>query len=884
MKRLLLIDATAYLFRAYHAVRDLRTRSGKPTGAVFGTLTMLAKLSRREPTAQLVCVMDAAGKNFRHALYPDYKATRPPAPPELIEQIAVLQQFIHARGLPLVSLPGVEADDILATYARQGVAAGREVLIASSDKDLMQLVSDDSITLYDGMKDTLYDAAAVKAKYGVPPPLMGDYLALTGDSSDNIPGVRKVGAKTAVKWLTEYGSLAAVRAAAADIVGAVGNNLRAAIADGTLALSRQLVTLKEDVAVPPLPPPQQAPVADNERWQQLCIEYEFSSLHKSVEETPIAPPRPAVELITDTAALTRWCEKIRAAGRVAVDTETVGEPEMQASLVGIALSVTGADAAYIPLAHTAVTDNEAQLPAAEVLAALRPLLEDPAIGKIMHNGKYDWHIFANVGVRLAGVLDDTKIIAYVHRATEDNTLGKLAVNYLATDTIPYKQVVDGKTVPDFAAVPLAAAAEYAGEDAWVTRRLYDTLQPRLSPAAAAVYTEIDRPLLPILAAIERNGMKIDAAELKHFAAEMQQRLTELEAEAHRSAGRSFNLNSPQQLAQILFDEMGAAPLKKTGRGARSTDERTLEKLAADFPLARLLLEHRTLAKLIGTYVDKLPRLLLPATGRVHTRFNQTAVLTGRLSSSSPNLQNIPIKTDAGRRIRRAFIAEDGCCLVSADYSQIELRLMAHIAGDRALLDAFAAGADIHRRTAAEVFGAALAEVTGEQRRAAKAINFGLIYGMSAFGLARALAVSKQQAQVYIDRYFSRYPQVAAFMQRIRKEGTKQGYVETLYGRRIPLDTIRGGAAAVERVAINAPIQGSAADVMKKAMLAVDDYLRREKLPAKMILQVHDELVLEVEQAAADDLCAALPRLLALPGFSLPLEVAVGRGMNWGDAH
>ena len=885
MKHLLLIDATAYLFRAFHAVGDLRTADGRPSGAIFGTLNMLSKLRQRHPGARIACVLDAPGKTFRHDLYDQYKATRKPTPEDIKPQMKVLPEFIAAWGLPLVCEPGVEADDVIATYARQAAEAGVEVMIASSDKDLMQLVEDGRIKLYDGMKDKNYDSKAVETKYGVPPALMGDYLALVGDTSDNIPGVTKVGAKTAVKWLTQYGSLPALCEHAEEIKGVVGNNLRTAMNDGTLKLSRRLVTLKEDV--PNLPPLEQLrpQPPDKEKWRALCTEYEFRNMQGIVEDAPTAPAPVGVQtqVITDEAALAKWVEKIRAAGTVTVDTETTGEMVMAAQLVGISLSVSGDDAAYIPIAHQ--DDAVTQLPWEIVRAQLAPVLQDEKIGKILHNGKYDWHIFANAGVHLAGVLDDTKIAAYCHDASADSSLGQLAQKYLATEMIEFKELVDGKQVKDFAAVSVSAAAAYSGEDAWVTHRLHKDLHKRLSPAAHRVYEEIDRPLMPLLAAIERAGMKIDAPELSAFAQDMRAQMDALQERAYQLAGTPFNLNSPRQLEKVLFDDMGAKPLRKTGGGARSTGERTLKQLAPDYPLAACLLEHRMLAKLVGTYADKLPQEVLPSTGRVHTSFNQTAVVTGRLSSSSPNLQNIPIKTELGRRIRRAFIAEEGKRLISADYSQIELRIMAHIAGDKALLAAFAAGADIHRQTASEVFGISLQEVSDEQRRYAKAINFGLIYGMSSYGLARTLGVSNDEALVYIDRYFNRYPQVAALMGKLRREGPEQGYVETIFGRRIPLSIGSGGKPAAERVAINAPIQGSAADIMKKAMLAVDTFLRREQLPATIILQVHDELVVEVDAAAAEDVRTRLPRVMQdVAQLDVALEVESGSGANWDEAH
>lgn len=890
---LLLIDATAYLFRAFHAVGDLRTSGGTPTGGVFGTLKMLEKLRRDFPAQAIACVMDAPGKTHRHALFPQYKATRPPPPPELVSQIAALKAFVQAMGMPLVVVPGVEADDVIATYAGQAVRAETPVLVASGDKDLMQLVRDGAVRLYDGMKEVVYDRAAVTAKYGVPPELMGDFLALTGDSADNVPGVAKVGAKTAAKWLAAYGDLAGVRAAAVagEVRGVVGECLRAAVEDGSLALSRELVTLKTDVGVPSMAEltPRAPDVCE---WRRLCGEFEFKNLADWFEAgvgwgAAAERGRPVVEVVGEVAALERWVARIREAGGVAVDTETVGEPVMAARLVGVSLSVDGSDAAYVPLAHVAeaalpggAVAVEGQLPVARALAVLAPVLEDADVVKILHNGKYDWHVFANAGVALEGVLHDTKIAAYVHEAGAETTLAALARRFLGEKTSEYKEVTAGYA--DFAAVPVAAAAEYAGEDAWVTRRVHAALEERMSVGGRRVYEELDLPLMPVLARMERVGMKIDAAELARCAEAMREEMRGLEARAHELAGGGFNLNSPRQLEEILFDRMGAAPQKKTKKGARSTNEWTLERLAPDFPLAATLLRHRTLAKLVGTYAEKLPLQVLADTGRVHTSFSQTAVMTGRLSSSSPNLQNIPIRTEEGRRIRRAFVADEGFCLVSADYSQVELRVMAHIAQDEALLAAFAAGADIHRQTAAEVFGTAAEEVTGEQRRAAKAINFGLIYGMSAFGLARAMAVPQAQAQVYIDQYFARYPGVAEFMARTRREAPEAGFVETIFGRRIGLGEVRGGRAAVERVAINAPIQGSAADVMKRAMLAVDDAARRGEVPGRMVLQVHDELLVEVASADAEEAAAKVRALMAgAADLSVALEVEAKVGESWG---
>ena len=885
--RLLLIDAAGYLFRAYHAVPDFRTRDNVPTGAIFGTLNMLEKLRRDYPAERVACVMDAPGKTFRHKMDSAYKANRPPMPPDLKSQIAPLKEFITAFGWQLVVQEGVEADDVIATLSRQGVQAGMDVIIASADKDLMQLAGG-GVLLYDGMKEQKYDAAGVRKKFNVLPPQMADYLALVGDSSDNIPGVVKVGAKTAAKWLNEYGDLPTIITAADNIKGVVGENLRAAIASGRLDLSRRLVTLKDDVSLP-LGVSELTPrKPDIAAWRGLCERYEFNRLSTALDNMPtVAAPPPAkektpIEIISDAKALARWVSDIRVAGTFAVDTETDGEEVMRASLVGFSLALANA-AAYVPLMHNDLTAT--QMSKEEALAQIRPVLEDAAIIKILHNGKYDWHIFANNGVQLKGVLEDTKIAAYVANAATDTKMDALAGVHLNRQTIKYQDVVDGKNVKNFADVPVAAAAAYAAEDADITHRLHEVLIKNLPPAAATVYSTLDRPLMPLLARMEHTGMKINAEELQHFAADMRRRMDKLEARAHEIAGESFNLNSPRQLEVLLFDKLGATPLRKTGGGARSTDERTLERLADDFPLAAVVHEHRMLAKLVGTYAEKLPLSVLPHTGRVHTTFAQTAVMSGRLSSNAPNLQNIPIRTEEGRRIRRAFIADDGYLLVSADYSQVELRVMAHIANDVAMCAAFASGADIHRQTAAEVFAVPVGKVSGEQRRAAKAINFGLIYGMSSFGLARNISITQQQARVYIDRYFNRYPGIAAFMEKTRKEAVDRGYVETILGRRIPLPLSHGNRAAAERVAINAPIQGSAADLVKMAMLAVDNWLRDNNMRSRLILQVHDELVLEAAVDEADALCAELPRLMmGVAHLAVRLESNINRGTNWDEAH
>ena len=883
----LLIDGFGYLYRAYHAMGDLRTADDTPTGAIFGTLNMLSKLRRRYPTQHTVCVMDGSGKNFRHAIDPQYKANRPPLPPDLKIQLAPFNDFINAWGIPTLTIEGVEADDIIATLTALTKKNGMKTIIASADKDLMQLVSDERVTVFDGMKEKIYDSAGVRDKFGVNPEQIADYLALVGDNSDNILGVEKVGPKTAAKWLNAYGNLATITAAAADIRGVVGNNLRTAIQTGRLQLSRRLVTLDENVPLPkPLTQLITAP-PDIETWKKLCGTYEFQRLRNALDDYPTAatttaePPSTAAECITDVETLQQWADKIRTAKIVAVDTETVGEPVMAAHLVGFSLALDDC-AAYVPLLHCA--DSPAQIPIADALHIIKPILEDDNIIKVLHNGKYDWHVFANAGIALRGILEDTKIAAYVANSSMSNTLSDLAMTHLNHRMIEYNHVVDGKQIKNFTDVDIAKAADYAAEDAAITLQLHKKITSALPSTRKLVYTDIDRPLMPILARIERTGMRIDTAALNAFTDTARTTMQTLETRANKIAGAVFNLNSPRQLESVLFDQLGAKAYRKTGSGARSTDERTLERLAPDYELAAIALEHRTLAKLVGTYAEKLPKLVLPETGRVHTTFTQTAVISGRLSSSSPNLQNIPIRTDSGRLIRRAFIAENGYQLISADYSQIELRLMAHIADDDSLCAAFAAGADIHRQTAAEIFGLATAAVTDDYRRAAKAINFGLIYGMSAFGLARNINISPEQAQLYINRYFARYPKVADFMQKTRKTAPDKGYVDTLFGRRIPIALAHGGRPALERFAINAPIQGSAADLVKKAMLNVDRKLSARKMRTRIILQVHDELVLEVADDEADTVSDMLANWMKVADLRVPLEVHIRQGHNWDDAH
>ena len=880
--RLLLIDATGYLFRAFHALPPLNNAEGMPTGAVFGLVKMLINLRERWAAEKIAVVMDAPGKTFRHELSADYKANRPPLDESLRAQIDPAKQFVQAMGWPLICHSGVEADDVIATLAVAGRQARMEVIIASSDKDLMQFVDDKTI-LHDGMHNKQYNINAVVDKFGVLPRQMEDFLALVGDSADNIRGVNKVGAKTAAKWLKEYESLDKLIESANDIDGKVGENLRDAIKSGGLDLARRLVAVKTDVSLDSSVDNLSPMDAHIKEWRTLCDQYEFRQLAKIFNKQEATASIRQHEIIRDVKQLQEWIKDAKRQKLVAVDTETDGVAVMQTQIVGFSLAAQSCAAIYVPLAHNHI-ECGAQIASESALAQLQKLLEDNTITKIFHNGKYDLHVLANYGLTVNGVIEDTKIAAALMSPNKPNSLSALAKDYLNAQTINYRDVVDGKNVKNFSQVDVESAAAYAAEDAQITYQLYNPIIKKLSSVERKIYETIDRPLMPVLYAIERAGVKIDDKALKKLSEELLTRMAQLTKEAYDIAEGNFNLNSPRQLETLLFDKMGASPLRKTAGGkARSTDEQTLSKLADDYPLARVVLAHRHLAKLVNTYAEKLPRQINPRTGRVHTDFNQTFVITGRLASSNPNLQNIPIRTETGRRIRRAFIAADNCVLISADYSQIELRIMAHFANDDNLLSAFADGADIHRRTAAEVFNTLESSIDNNQRRAAKAINFGLIYGMSEFGLSQNLGVSRQQAKEYINLYFERYPKVAAFMKSTRDKALKEKYVETIMGRRIPI--IDGNKQAQARAAINAPMQGSAADIIKKAMLAVDSWLKEKQLTTKMILQVHDELVLESPQAEVDEVIENLPALMCgVVKLKAPLEVSVNRGANWDEAH
>ncbi|MDR2926373.1 MAG: DNA polymerase I [Azoarcus sp.] len=910
MATLLLVDGSSYLYRAYHALPDLRTSRGEPTGAIRGVLSMLRRLVGDYKADYRACVFDAKGATFRDELYPQYKAHRPPMPDDLVAQVAPLHEAVRAEGWPLLSVAGVEADDVIGTLARLAGERGWETVISTGDKDLTQLVRP-GVLWVNTMSGEALDEAGVEARFGVLPSRIVDYLALVGDAVDNVPGVEKCGPKTAAKWLAEYGSLDNLMARADEMGGKAGENLRGHL--DFLPLARRLVTVDTHVALPcgldelaPREPDLQALAALYER-------FEFKSwLERAATASPPAPDglarrfqpeetlgdapaqepnRSAYRAIVDWADFEALLKRLDSSGLVALDTETVGLEPLTARLVGISFGFAPEDAAYLPLAHRGA-DRPAQLPFDEALSKLKPWLESEAHPKVGQNIKFDAHVFANCGIVLRGVIHDTLLQSYVLESSRPHDMDSLAKRHLGIATIPYAEVCGtGAKRIGFDEVSLDAATRYAAEDADITLRLHQKLWPQVEtvPALAALYRDIELPTLPVLLAMERTGVLIDPFLLAQQSSELGRRLLDLEREAHALAGKAFNLGSPKQLGEILFGSLGLPVRKKTATGQPSTDEDVLSELAEDYPLPKLLLEYRRLAKLKGTYADKLPRMVNPATGRVHTSFSQATAVTGRLASSDPNLQNIPVRTSEGRRIRAAFIAPRGCRIVSADYSQIELRIMAHLSNDARLLEAFARGEDIHRATAAEVFGIAPEAVAPEQRRYAKVINFGLIYGMSAHGLAKALGIERGAAQSWIERYFTRYPGVAAYMERVRVLAREQGYVETVFGRRLHLPDIAARQHArrqtAERAAINAPMQGTAADLIKKAMFDVYRWLNESNLRSRLILQVHDELVLEVPDEELAIIRANVPGLMeTAASLVVPLRVDIGEGENWDEAH
>jgi len=922
-KTVLLVDGSSYLYRAYHALPDLRSPDGFPTGAIHGYIAMLKKLRQDVAAEHAACVFDAKGPTFRDAWYAEYKATRAPMPEDLARQIEPIHEAVRLLGWPVLEVPGIEADDAIGTIARVAAATGHSVVISTGDKDLAQLV-DAQVRLINTMSGEVLDPAGVEAKFGVKPERIVDYLTLVGDSVDNVPGVDKVGPKTAARWIAEYGSLDGVIAAAPSIKGVAGENLRRAL--DWLPQARRLVTVLTDCDLSPHVPgwPSLDALAlrevDREALLEFYKRYGFRSFRRELEQamglaTEAAPPARVVlsgvaaageaapgddpppgapaqrhyETVLTRDALERWIARLQSAPLAALDTETDSLDPQRARIVGLSFAVQPGEAAYVPLAHD-YGDAPAQLPFDATLAALKPWLEDAARAKVGQNIKYDTHVFANHGIAVRGYTDDTMLQSYVLEAHRPHSLESLAERHLGRKGLSYEDLCGkGANQIPFSQVDVARATEYSGEDSEMALHVHQVLAPRLAADAKLefVYRRIEMPTSAVLARIERHGVLIDAALLAQQSRELAERMVALEREAYELAGQPFNLGSPKQIGEVLFGKLGLPVVKKTASGAPSTDEEVLAELAQDYPLPARILEHRSLAKLKGTYTDKLPLMVNPATGRVHTNYAQAVAVTGRLASNDPNLQNIPIRTPEGRRIREAFVAPPGHAIVSCDYSQIELRIMAHLSGDEALLRAFAQGLDVHRATASEVFGVPVEQVSSEQRRYAKVINFGLIYGMGAFGLASNLGIEQKAAKDYIDRYFQRFAGVKRYMDETRAAAKAQGYVETLFGRRIVLPEINSGngprRSGAERQAINAPMQGTAADLIKLAMIAVDTALAGRR--TKMIMQVHDELVFEVPEAELDWVKREVPALMAgVAELKVPLVAEPGVGPNWDRAH
>ena len=892
---LVLVDGSSYLYRAFHALPPLTTSTGQPVGAIRGVISMLNKLADSTGAERMVVVFDASGKTFRDDMYAEYKANREKMPDELREQIEPLHAIVKAQGFPLLAVPGVEADDVIGTLAKMAEAAGESVLISTGDKDLAQLVTD-KVTLVNTMSDTTLTPAGVSEKFGVPPERIIDFLALTGDSVDNVPGIPKCGPKTAAKWLNAYGTLDGVVASANDIGGKIGETFREHM--HVLPLSKALVTIKTDCELPVGLEELSRSGPDLERLTALYTELELNQFLKQLSNASTSIRTsveiPAVvdtdyELVTTLDRFEFWLSQCREAGVFALDTETTSLVSRHAELVGISLAPAEGKACYVPVAHLAGE----QLDITVVLNQVSKLLADPTLTMIGHNLKYDLTVLETVGLIPRCVLADTMLMSYVLDAAGGrHDMDSLAKRLLGIDTISYEDVCGkGAKQIGFAAVPLEQASEYAAEDADITLRLFNQFSQRLAdePSLQSIYQDLELPVMLVLREMENHGALLDSAILRSQSKSLGTRLEELESEAQTLAGRPFNLASPKQLQEILFDELKLPVLKKTPKGAPSTNEEVLQELALNYPLPKLLIEHRSLSKLKGTYTDKLPDDCDPADGRVHTSFHQAVTSTGRLSSSDPNLQNIPIRTEEGRRIRKAFVAPNGWSVMAADYSQIELRIMAHLSGDQSLVDAFSRGDDIHRATAAEVFDLEPMFVTDEQRRRAKAINFGLIYGMSAFGLARQLGIERAEAAAYIDRYFERYPGVRHYMDSTRAMAHEKGYVETVFGRRLTLPDIRARQVpirqAAERAAINAPMQGTAADIIKRAMLRVQKALATTNLGCNLLLQVHDELVFEVRDQDLDGARQIVrTEMEAAAELAVPLIVEIGSGESWFEAH
>ena len=892
--KLVLVDGSSYLYRAFHAMPNLTNSQGEPTGAVYGVVNMLRRLLKEQPSEYFAVVFDAPGPTFRDQMYPKYKANRPPMPDELRGQIQPLHDVISALGLPLICVKGVEADDVIGTLAVAASEMGIETLIASGDKDLFQLVGD-KVLLVDSMKDITYDATGVVNKFGVPPERMVDFLTLVGDSVDNIPGVPKVGPKTASKWLNEFGSLDELVQHANEIGGKVGEYLRGAL--DQLPMSKALVTIKLDVQLDVHPDGLQLQPADKSRLRTLYAGLEFKTWLSelgglSAGDDKAKSPPVDYQVILDQKALNRWIKRLQSAELISIDTETTSLDPMQARIVGLSFTERTCEAAYLPLGHDYAGAPD-QLPLEETLAQLKPLLEDPTLPKVGQNLKYDRSVLLNHDIELRGIRFDTMLESYVLDSTGSrHDMDTLSLKYLGLNSIRYEDVAGkGKKQLTFNQVPVETATPYAAEDADLVLRLHQTLYPRLKQfeKQRELFENIEMPLLPVLSRIERTGVRVDSDMLARQSSELGERIDTLAQQAFDQAGADFNIASPKQIQEILFEKLQLPVISKTPKGQPSTSENVLQELAEQHELPKLILEHRALSKLRSTYTEKLPLLVNPNTGRVHTSYHQASVATGRLSSTDPNLQNIPVRTTDGRRIREAFVPESGSVLLAADYSQIELRIMAHLSGDDGLLAAFADNQDIHRATASEVFSTALEDVDSDQRRSAKAINFGLIYGMSAFGLARQLGINRSEAQSYIELYFDRYPGVKAYMEQIRTQAREQQFVETIFGRKLYLPDISSSNHArrqgAERAAINAPMQGTAADLIKLAMLAIDSWLTEQALETRMIMQVHDELVLEVPDSELKDVPETIASLMSgVAQLRVPLRVDVGSGANWAEAH
>jgi len=900
---LLLVDGSSYLYRAFHVpnLQQLTNSRGEPTGAVYGVTHMLRSLIKEYQPALMAVVFDARGKTFRHDLYSDYKANRPSMPEELAAQVEPLHTLVRAMGLPLLQVPDVEADDVIGTLASEAARQGLETVISTGDKDMAQLVND-HVTLVNTMSRTTLDSAGVEEKFGVTPAQIIDFLALTGDSSDNIPGVPKVGPKTAAKWLLAHGSLDNVMAHAGDIKGKVGESLRQHL--DMLPLSRELTTIRCDLELESAAADLHVQEPDVARLRELYTDLEFTRLLEELDTEPAVAtdsasdqspqaPGPDYETVLTQAQLNAWVGRLQQAAIFAFDTETTSLDYMAARIVGVSFAVAANEAAYVPLAHDYPGAPD-QLNREAVLAQLQPLLENSEMYKIGHNIKYDRNVLANHGIKLDGMRFDSMLESYVLGSTATrHDMDSVALKYLGHSNIKFTDVAGkGAKQLTFNEVPVETAAPYAAEDAYITWQLHAAMWPQLTanPALEKIYTDIEMPLVTVLSDMEQTGVVIDSAMLAQQSKELAHRIQDIEQQAHREAGQPFNLGSPKQIQQLLFDKLQLPVLSKTPKGAPSTAESVLQELALDYPLPRLILEFRSLSKLKSTYTDKLPQQVCPDTGRVHTSYHQAVAATGRLSSSDPNLQNIPVRTEEGRRIRQAFVAPPGKVLLAADYSQIELRIMAHLSTDKGLLRAFSEGQDVHRATAAEVFGVLPEAVSNDQRRSAKAINFGLIYGMSAFGLAKQLGIARGAAQEYIDVYFARYPGVHNYMEATREQAREQGYVETVFGRRLYLPDIkaRNGQlrAAAERTAINAPMQGTAADIIKRAMINMHRWLLSDKgLDITMIMQVHDELVFEVSESDVEAAKRPITECMcAAASLKVPLLIDLGIGANWDEAH